>query len=703
MLYWDKYCGHDKKTCGVKKKYDNNIYSFDIETSSYLVLNNKQINASDYLLLNDDEQHDSLKCSNMYIWMFGINDVVYYGRTWDELKSFLRKVDDYVPERKFVFVHNLAFEFQYLKSVFHFSDVSARKSHKVMTAIMRDYNIMLKCSYMMSNCALKYLPNLFNLPVEKMVGDLDYSKIRTSVTPLTEKELGYCEHDCLVVYYYIMYELQSYEDVKHIPTTSTGHVRRELQNIVMTDFKYKRLVRKAINTNPHIYNLLQQAFMGGYTHSSYVWTGDVLKNVDSFDETSAYPYVLVSCKFPSSEFKFCKIRKRSEMSKKFAYLLVVKFKNIKCKYLNHFISASKCREIRGAKYDNGRIISAKEFVMTLTDIDFYFILDTYKCEYEILECYFANYNYLPKTFINFVLGKYENKTKYKDVDDKKLDYQKEKNKFNALYGMSVTNTIRDNVEYDDASGLWIERELSNEEIEEKLIAEKKKAFLSFAYGVWVTAYARDNLLRRVIELDDFVVYCDTDSIKLIQGYDKTVFEKYNQSVENKIKFVCQSLNLPLDKYQPADVHGIKHLLGVFEDDGHYEEFITQGAKKYAYTKWKDNKKIDSTSKIIEYGEPKSKVLEITVAGVPKTGAQSMDNIEEFQDDFVFDFDSTNKNLLVYVDDQIPFELTDYLGVKMLVNDKSGCCLLPTTYVLGKALEYANLLTDASSKRAKYKE
>ena len=51
----------------------------------------------------------------------------------------------------------------------------------------------------------------------------------------------------------------------------------------------------------------------------------------------------------------------------------------------------------------------------------------------------------------------------------------------------------------------------------------------------------------------------------------------------------------------------------------------------------------------------------------------------------------------------PFALIDYLGNEYLVNDKSGCCIVPTTYVLGKALDYANLLSDNSSKRAIYKE
>ena len=699
MLYWNKFIDHTPDLKGKKRKYDNTIYSFDIETTSYYVLYGRQYKALDYLKLSEKEKHESTPMAHMYIWMFGINDTVYYGRTWDEFIKFLYKLEECVPERKFVFVHNLAFEFQFLKSILEFQDVSARKSHKVMTALCRDFNIMFKCSYMMSNCALKYLPDLFKLPVEKKVGDLDYSLDRTSITPLSDTELGYCENDCLVVYHYILNELKTYEDVKHIPTTSTGKVRRELQELVRTDFKYRRIVGRAINTDPHVYNMLQDAFMGGYTHANWIYTDEIIKNVDSFDETSAYPYVLVTCKFPSSEFRKCNITKRKDMSKRLCYLLRVKFTNIKCKYFNNFISASKCKNIRGAKYDNGRIIESDELEITLTDIDFYFILDTYTCNYEILECYYATYNYLPKQFINFVLDKYENKTKYKDDPEHELDYQKEKNKFNSLYGMSVTNTIRDNVSYDNEFKLWVETELTNDEIIEKLKYEKKKSFLSFAYGVWVTAYARNNLLRRVIDMDEYVIYCDTDSIKLRTGYNIDVINKYNETVKKRIEFVSDILHIDKSRYAPTDIHGVSHMLGVFESetkkhqDHTYKEFITQGAKKYAYMSADLNKKT---------GEIKDK-LHITVAGVPKDGAKALKSLSDFKDDFIFDYKDTNKNLLFYTENQPKFEFTDYLGFKTIVSDKSGCCLLPNTYKLSKSLDYVNLINDASSKRARYKE
>ena len=96
-------------------------------------------------------------------------------------------------------------------------------------------------------------------------------------------------------------------------------------------------------------------------------------------------------------------------------------------------------------------------------------------------------------------------------------------------------------------------------------------------------------------------------------------------------------------------------------------------------------------------------MHITVSGVPKSGAKCLHNLEEFRDDLVFDYKYTNKNTLMYNDNQSPFDLVDYNGVKYRVTDKSGVCLLPTTYKLGKAMDYALLITDNATERSKFKK
>jgi len=212
-------------------------------------------------------------------------------------------------------------------------------------------------------------------------------------------------------------------------------------------------------------------------------------------------------------------------------------------------------------------------------------------------------------FINFILNKYEDKTKLKNVEGKEINYLLAKNNFNSLYGMCVTNNIKDLAIFEN--GTWKTKKLENTDILYSLSEEKRKSFLSFSWGVWVTAYARRNLIENIISLDDFMIYADTDSIKLIQGYDKNVIENYNKKVITKLEKVSKDLKIPFKKFAPKDINGIEHCLGLFEKeytskenrDFTYKEFKTEGAKKYAYRTMDDK-------------------IKITVSGVPKKRSSS---------------------------------------------------------------------------------
>ena len=125
---------------------------------------------------------------------------------------------------------------------------------------------------------------------------------------------------------------------------------------------------------------------------------------------------MTTFKYPGTEFKKCNIKSIDSLLDCFAYLIRIRFKNIKCKYYNNFISMSKCKLIKKGSYDNGRVIGAEELEIVLTDVDLKFISKVYTYDsYEILESYWSVYKYLPKQFIEFILEKYVNKTKYKNV------------------------------------------------------------------------------------------------------------------------------------------------------------------------------------------------------------------------------------------------------------------------------------------------
>ena len=303
MKSWREYKGHTYNLIGKRNKFDDTIYTFDIETTSFLILNDKQLSPDEYEKLTKEDQEDSIPMSNMYIWMLGINDIVYYGRTWQELDYFLQNIEYYgTDKKKFIYVHNLSYEFQFLRNHFQMEDIFSRKSRKVMKCKLSKYNFEFRCSYYMSGVALEKLSGIYGLKTKKLTGELDYNIQRNSKTVLSENELSYCENDCLVVYEYILKELEQYGTLKNIPLTSTGHVRKELKEKVENDYKYKSYVKYAINSDPHVYNLLLDAFAGGYTHANWIYADQIIPEVDSYDFTSSYPYVMTTYKYPRFYF-----------------------------------------------------------------------------------------------------------------------------------------------------------------------------------------------------------------------------------------------------------------------------------------------------------------------------------------------------------------------------------------------------------------
>ena len=108
-----------------------------------------------------------------------------------------------------------------------------------------------------------------------------------------------------------------------------------------------------------------------------------------------------------------------------------------------------------------------------------------------------------------------------------------KNKLNSVYGMSAQKCDKQTIDY--INGEFAERDTP---LTDLLQDNYRRAFQSYACGVWVTCWARARL-RDAIDLvhhtdDADVIYCDTDSAYFIGDGDFTEFNdnRKRQSEEN---------------------------------------------------------------------------------------------------------------------------------------------------------------------------
>lgn len=656
-----------------KKDYFVNLpASFDIETSSFYDKNNEKV-------------------AIMYCWMFGINGAVCFGRTWEEFLKVCDEITKFfgLSERRrlIIYVHNLAYEFQFLKDRFSWKKVFALDTRKPVYAVSEN-GIEFRCSYILSNSNLALVgKNLQKYKCQKMVGDLDYDLIRHSTTPLTKKEMGYCINDVLVVMSYIQEEIESSGSIAKIPLTNTGRVRRFVKNNCFDKtndrfhaLHYSQMI-KSMPLDEQEFKMLRRAFQGGFTHASAMRVFDICEDVTSFDFSSSYPAVMLSEKFPMSKSEIIDDISEEEFRNSLKYyccLFDIEFFNIKAKYnFERYISIYKCVVRENAVVDNGRLHAASKIAITITEQDFKIIEQMYDFdEYRIV--HFRRYlrDYLPREILESTLELYRAKTELKGVIGSEQEYMLKKGMLNSIYGMMVTSIIRPEITYNFGEWQIFEKDL------EKEIEKYNKGsgrFLHYPWGVWITAYARANLFSGILECKNDYVYSDTDSIKIVNAEKHLEYINfYNEQITKKIKKCCEARNLNFEDTQPKTIKNEEKPLGVWDFDGFYKKFKTLGAKRYLCE--------------LEDGS-----FSLTVSGLNKKSALPYlikkydDPFIAFNDDLYIPDFATGCKTHTYIDEPRCGEVVDFLGEEAHYNELSAVHLENSDYQMDELSEFIDFV------------
>lgn len=662
-----------------KLTYYNIECSFDIETNS--------------------TYHKGEKVAFMYIWAFGIADLKIYGRTWEEFQALMELISEIFElekdKRILCYIHNFSFEFQFMRKYFEWTEVFAISERKPIKALT-NLGIEFRDSYILSGFSLaKTAENLSSHTIEKMTGDLDYSLIRTKDTPMNEEEMKYVENDIVIILYYINEQIEQYGDLHKVPLTNTGRVRKYVErNCYYTNtnhrkssrgkyHRYRKLMQSLTLTTSD-YMIAKQSFQGGFTHANSHYTGQTLENVTSIDFTSSYPAVMLAELFPMSKAEYVEVKDTNhflELLKTYHVIFEATFTNIQTTIeQENYLSESKCRDIEKPIINNGRIFRADKLTTTITEIDFSIIRKAYNWDsFNISNVHIFQKGYLPKSIIESVLELYKGKTELKGVEGKEVEYGLAKGMLNSVYGMSVTDIVRDETDY--INDEWESTPpLIGNEIEK--YNDKKNRFLFYIWGVYITAYARRNLWTGILNMGDDYVYSDTDSIKLL-NYEKHLpyIEKYNEVIIKKMELMCEYYKLDVNDLKPKNIQGIEKPIGVWDFEGTAEKFKTLGAKRYLTLK--DNK------------------LELTVAGLSKKngleymieqcGGNYHKVFDYFNDELYIPAERTGKMTHTYIDDSITFIATDYLGNSTEVTTHSGVHLESVDFTLSLSKQYANFI------------
>ena len=619
--------------------------------------------------------------SFMYIWQMSIGDNIVIGRTWEEFKLLLSEFKLYLMEneRVIIFVHNLSYEFQFLAGIYRFApeEVFLLSSRKVAKAVMYDH-FEFRCSYIHSNMSLDQYTTKMKVKHGKLSGKkFDYSKMRTPYTELSEYEMRYCLNDVVGLNEAIREDMKRGGDTLYtFPLTSTGYVRRDVKK-AMRGYSYEAI--KNMQPDLKLYELLHDAFRGGNTHANRFYAGMILENVKSTDRSSSYPDVMCNERFPMSPFKYvgkCSSSKIMELiSEDQAIVMRVRITGLRLKdpfWGAPYLAIAKCK-YSGAVKDNGRILEADIIETAITDVDLGIILDEYTFDsIEYFDVYHSKYGKLPRCFIDCIEKYYRNKTELKGVEGQEAFYEKSKNLLNSTYGLTVQRILIEPI-------IFTGKEYVPDPNYDKEKAFKKATahpYNSYAWGVWITALSRLRLEEGLRILHDspnaYFIYTDTDSIKYQGELDLTAYN-------NK-----RRLDSKRSGAYATDPKGVTHYMGVFEDEGVYSEFITFGAKKYAFVK---------------NGE-----IGVTISGVNKElGAKEIKKaggLKALKEGFTFH--EAGGTEAKYNDDPLADLGYDTINIEgHEIKLTRNLCIKESTYTLGLEADYRRLLEDSEKLLQEY--
>ena len=651
-----------------KINYLNLPISFDIETSSF----------SDYL---------ENKTAIMYVWSMDINGISLFGRTWIDWLKFLDRLCEHlnidIDNRMVIYVHNLAYEFQFIRKLFEWVKVFAVDTRKPVYAVCSK-GIEFRCSYLLSGYSLEKLSSqLKTHKVRKLVGNLDYKLIRHSETPLTDEEIEYCINDVKVVTAYIAERIDLDGDITRIPLTKTGYVRRYCKDSVLgkgkrKDRVYKKFI-KSLTLSSDEYMQLKRAFQGGYTHANPFYSAKIMSDVSSFDFGSSYPAVMVSEQFPMSSCELVDIKDVKTFDdsiKLYCCLFDVRIEGLQSRYYyDSYISISRVWGDVNCVVNNGRIVSADKIYTTITEQDFLIISYMYTWD-SLSVANFRRYKkaYLPNKFVESILDLYQRKTLLKGVEGREYDYARSKEMINSAYGMIVTDICRDENTYENE---WVVNKANiTDEISKYNTSQSR--FLFYPWGVWVTAYARRNLFTGIISINDDYIYSDTDSLKILNKDNHIHYiEEYNEKIKSKVYNALTYQGIDISKAFPKTLEGVSKPIGIWEYEGTYKRFKTLGAKRY----------------LVETDNG----YQLTVSGLQKKAAinymlNNSDNVFEFfNDDMYIPKGHTGKMIHTYIDEEREGYIKDYLGTLSKYSEKSGVHLDEADYSLKIGHEYADYL------------
>lgn len=510
----------------------------------------------------------------MYIWQFAIGEsYCVYGRTWEEFKDFLSMLQDELQLaadfRLCIFDHDLRYEFGFFRRIIYIDEDSliARTQRQIICFTSGCFEF--RDSYSYTEMPLKDLGKEVGIP---KLEDYDYDTIKLPITPLSDREMQYCENDVKILTRYFSIELNQYKVISRLPLTLTKRVEKVMasnMNDVCTRQQRFQLAARQLDAASEedylLLNYLRVAYFGGFNYATTLHRNDILSDVFGADIDTSYVAQILFHRFPVTKFKkldsfkpFTWEPKKNPGNMQIHNIMFGREDFANRALLIHFRAhdlKAKIPELAFLpiypKNYLGRAPEARRRMKTehvaecsyvdtvLTDVDFRLMIQHYTfSRLDVDEIFCSRYMPLPEyviqSAVQLAATKKAAKEELSDIQDRfehatpdirpqiqnilqqtASEYLRIKSMCARIYGVFVKDPIRMQYKFSNAEGKVNPVGLTGiEDAALDINGERKRNFAPTMYqwGVWVASWARKELLDICYQIGE---YCP---IRQPEGY-----------------------------------------------------------------------------------------------------------------------------------------------------------------------------------------
>lgn len=630
-----------------------------------------------------------------YHWQFGIGKTAFMGRSLTTMQLFLRTIMEVISyerpkARLLVLDANLGYEWQFCKRYWQrlgITDIFAKEKRKPIYIEVGKSIMFREVLGLFGHSLAEIAVN--HCGMEKLVGDLDYSKVRLSSTIMSETEIEYCVRDVEILVKLGEKIFENYFGQRStLPYTSTGIVRAEIKKALGVNLKAERKRIESLMPEEWEYEIFRtKLFKGGICGSNIMLMDKILDDVVGADITSDYPFQMLTKKFPVGGTTRCK--PTEFMTEDIPYIAWIRFHKFRSRTSHALMSAHKLMNKRESQHskdtilDNNRIQYLEFAELLINDIEFKSLKKAYKWDrMTVMHCwkFVEGYSMLPQHIRQTVITWYLKKEKLKADFSDTQEYRDAKAFVNSIFGMMCTALYLEDFELDEEN-CDIVGVKNNDYLE-----CCKYLFLSPFWGFWITSYARAMLMDVICRFPSIIVQYDTDSVYFRENGSKDAIgiRKYLESY-NKLREVK---NMTM-------FNGNEHMrtIGTWTFEKMYKRFKGLGSKRYMYEKQ------DGKIKCVVAGCRKSKkpglegVSTIVIQNDynNKTRNENVDVFDFFSNEMVIDEQHSEKLCSLYVDDYVRCKSTDYQGNTEEIEIPSCIVLKEIPFNMKLGREHYNLL------------